>query len=155
MLDDDQRDLAEIRHGDARALGEVLGDLAGKVDLDRDLSALWLRRRRHRQAGGDRRRAVPDRERNYSPDRANLGHARGAAYAAAMAEVYRACFEVLRPGGLLVAVTKNARRWPHGRPRRATVALAPEAGFSYVQHVVALHAAVRDSSSSLGRRSGR
>jgi spermidine synthase len=63
-----------------------------------------------------------------------------------MAEVYRACFEVLRPGGLLVTVTKNARR--SGRLvdlAGTTVALAREAGFSYVQHVVALHAAVRDS----------
>jgi hypothetical protein len=88
----------------------------------------------------------PTRERNYSPDRANLGHARGAAYLAAMAEVYRACFEVLRPGGLLVTVTKNARRSGHLVDLAGTtVTLAREAGFSYVQHVVALHAAVRDS----------
>ena len=33
VLDDDHRDLAEIRVGDARALGNVLGNFAGKVDL--------------------------------------------------------------------------------------------------------------------------
>ena len=147
VLDDDHRDFAEIRIGDARALGNVLGDLAGKVDLivtspPYGCDVGNMDKTRWGTGGG----LCPTRERNYSPDRANLGHARGAAYLAAMAEVYRACFEVLRPGGLLVTVTKNARR--SGRLvdlAGTTVTLAREAGFSYVQHVVALHAAVRDS----------
>ena len=79
------------------------------------------------------------------PERANLGHARGAAYESAMAEVYAACRTVLRPGGRLVVVTKNTRR--QGRTfdlAGLTVALATGAGFSYLGHVIALHAAVRD-----------
>jgi hypothetical protein len=68
------------------------------------------------------------------------------AYRAAMAAVYTACHAVLRPGGLLVTVTKNMRR--HGRLvdlAAITRRLAIDAGFSYLQHVVALHTAIRDS----------
>jgi modification methylase len=61
VLDDDHRDLAEIRVGDARALGNVLGDLAGKVDLivtsppyGCDVGNMDKTR------VGHRRRAVPD-----------------------------------------------------------------------------------------------
>ena len=93
-------------------------------------------------AGG---RLCPSDTLNYSTDRANLGHARGDAYAAAMAEIYAACHAVLRPGGRLVVVTKNTRR--KGRMldlAGLTVALATEAGFSYLGHVIALHAAIRD-----------
>jgi hypothetical protein len=82
---------------------------------------------------------------NYSADRANLGHARGTAYEAAMAEIYAACHTVLRPGGRLVVVTKNTRR--KGRTldlAGLTVDLAASAGFSYLGHVIALHAAIRD-----------
>jgi hypothetical protein len=83
---------------------------------------------------------------NYCSDRANLGHARGPAYLAEMAGVYAGCFEVLRPGGLLVTVTRNLRR--QGRVfdlAGATVRLAEQAGYQYLQHVIALLAAVRDS----------
>ena len=93
-------------------------------------------------AGG---RLCPPDTLNYSTDRANLGHARGPAYAEAMAEIYAACHAVLRPGGRLVVVTKNTRR--KGRTldlAGLTVALATRAGFSYLGHVIALHAAIRD-----------
>lgn len=63
-----------------------------------------------------------------------------------MAEVYAACHQVLRPGGLLVTVTKNTRR--AGRCfdlAGTTVSLARAAGFNYLQHVVALLGPVRDS----------
>jgi len=48
----------------------------------------------------------------------NLGHARGDAYLASMAEIYAACHGVLRPGGLLVTVTKNTRRPRRGDANR-------------------------------------
>ena len=82
---------------------------------------------------------------NYSTSRANLGHARGEAYLAEMAKVYAGCLAVLRPGGLMVTVTKNMRR--AGRLvdlAGITVRLAHQAGFVYLQHVVALLGAVRD-----------
>ncbi|MGH9091553.1 MAG: hypothetical protein ACRDZR_09295, partial [Acidimicrobiales bacterium] len=94
------------------------------------------------RAGGQVR--VTD-SRTYSPNRANLGRARGRRYAARMVEVYAACAQVLRPGGLLVTVTKNShRRHQAVDLAGATVALAARAGFGYCQHVVALHAAVRE-----------
>ena len=146
MLPGSRRRLAEVRSGDARRLPEILGDLTGTVDLivtsppyacDAGVidKPAWL-------AGG---RLCPADTLNYSTDRANLGHARGTAYEMAMAEVYAACHAVLRPGGRLVVVTKNTRR--KGRTldlAGLTVTLATAAGFSYLQHVIALHAAIRD-----------
>ena len=82
---------------------------------------------------------------NYSRSPANLGRARGPSWQRAMAEVLAGCAQLLRPGGLLVTVTKNTRR--AGRLNdlaAATVQLATQAGFGYLQHLVALHAAVRD-----------
>jgi modification methylase len=128
-------------------LPRVLADLAGTVDLVAtsppyacDVGMIdkpaWL-------AG----RTLCRRDTlNYSPERANLGHARGDRYLTELAGVYAGCFEVLRPGGLLVTVTKNLRR--RGRVldlATVTVELATQAGFQYLQHVAALLAAVRDS----------
>jgi modification methylase len=145
-LRDHQDVRGEVRLGDARRLAGVLVDLAGTVDLvatsppyGGDVSMIdkpaWL-------AG----RSLCRRDTlNYSPERANLGHARGDRYLAELACVYAGCFAVLRPGGLLVTVTKNIRR--RGRVldlATITVELATRAGFQYLQHVVALLAAVRD-----------
>lgn len=146
ILDADHRHLAEVRVGDARRLSRCLAKAAGNVDLVAtsppyacdagtiDKSA-WL-------AG---RRMCNTATLNYSSRQANLGNARGRTYLTEMAAVYAACFEVLRPGGLLVTVTKNTRRG--GRLfdlAGATVRLAHDVGFRYLQHVVALLAAVRD-----------
>src|SRR4030095_15053396 len=82
---------------------------------------------------------------NYSTRRANLGHARGLGYLDGMRAVYTACHQALRPGGLLVTVTKTHRQ--RGRLvdlAAATVTLARAAGLEYLQHVIALHAAIRD-----------
>jgi SAM-dependent methyltransferase len=142
----DRAGRGEVRTGDARRLPELLGDVVGTVDLVATSppyactpgmidKAAW------RQGGALARR---DTE-NYSADRANLGHARGAAYLAEMATVYAGCLQVLRPGGLLVTVTRNLRR--QGRVfdlAGATVTLAEQAGYQYLQHVVALLAAVRE-----------
>jgi hypothetical protein len=145
-LSDEQARHSEVRLGDARHLTGVLADLSGRVDLVAtsppyacDVGMIdkpaWL-------AG----RSLCRRDTlNYSTERANLGHARGDRYLAELACVYAGCFEVLRPGGLLVTVTKNLRR--QGRVfdlATITVELATRAGFAYLQHVVALLAAVRD-----------
>jgi modification methylase len=138
--------LAEVRHGDARRLPEVLGDVAGRVDLvvtsppyACDAGVIdkpgW-------RAGHP---MCPRDTLNYSRDPANLGHARGASWRSGIAEVLAGCAWLLRPGGLLVTVTKNTRR--SGRLNdlaAATVRLAEQAGFGYLQHLIALHAAVRD-----------
>jgi modification methylase len=138
----------EVRAGDARQLPWVLRDAVGTVDLivisppyGCDAGSVdkpaW-------KAGG---RLCPQDSFNYSTDRANVGHARGEDYATAMSAIYAGCQQLLRPGGLMVTVTKNTRR--RGRTfdlAGTTVALARAAGFTYLQHVIALHAALRDSS---------
>lgn len=136
---------AQVHQGDARQLSDLLGRSAGKVDLivtsppyGCEAGVIdkpgWL-------AG---QRLCPGDSLNYSTDRSNLGHLRGERYAEAVADVYSACFGALRPGGLLVTVTKNTRR--SGRCfdlAGLTVALSRRAGFSYVQHVVALLGPIR------------
>lgn len=138
---------AEVRIGDATRLPGPLADVAFQVDLvctsppyGCDAGIIdkpgWL-------AGG---RLCPPASRDYSADPANLGHARGDTYATQMAAVYAGCYRLLRPGGILVAVTKNTRRAGRLFDLAAlTVDLARNAGFAYLQHVVALHAAIRDS----------
>jgi modification methylase len=148
LLDPEHRGLAEVIVGDARRLDQLLGDTHGHVDLvctsppyACDVGQIVVSRdddgKRHlHEAAG----------RNYSTDKANLGHARGPAYEEAIAEIYAACFAALRPGGLLVTVTKNTRRQGRTLDLAAlTVALCEQVGFTYVGHVIALHAGVRDS----------
>ncbi len=137
----------QIEVGDCRQAASLLPDLVGQVDLvatsppygcDAGVIAPYYERSR-------RKLTCAADGLNYSGDRANLGHARGAAYRSEMAKVYAACFELLRPGGLLVSVTKNTRR--KGRCYDLlgeTVSICEEVGFTYLQHVIAVHAAVRD-----------
>jgi len=144
----DRVGLGEVRVGDARRLRELLADLVGTVDLVATSPPYactpgMIDKPAWRHGGALARR---DTE-NYSPDRANLGHVRGDAYLAEMATVYAGCLQLLRPGGLLVTVTRNLRR--QGRVfdlAGETVRLAEQAGYQYLQHVIALLAAVRDSS---------
>lgn len=146
VLSPKDRRLVEVRQGDAGDLATLLGPDAGRVDLvctsppyACDVGNLNVAN------WGTGRDLCAAADRNYSGDKANLGHARGVAYEAAMADIYAACFAVLRPGGILAVVTKNTRR--KGRTldlAGLTVALGEAAGFTYLQHVIALHAAVRD-----------
>jgi len=146
-LPDSARSLAEVLEGDARRLPQLLGDLSGQVDLvatsppyGSDVGNL------DRSNWGKGGRLCPTASRNYSADHANLGHARGNAYRRAMAEVYAGCYSVLRPGGLMVVVTKNTRQMGGRDLAAVTVSLAEDTGFTYMGHVIALLAAVRDGS---------
>lgn len=142
-----QRHLARVRVGDARRLPVVLADIAGEVDLVATSPPYACDVANVDRAAKRAHANLRDTTTlNYSDDRSNLGHARGSRYLAEMAHAYAACFPVLRPGGHLVTVTKNLRR--RGRLfdlAAATVALAQDAGFGYVQHVISLLAAVSDS----------
>jgi modification methylase len=83
---------------------------------------------------------------NYSTDKTNLGHARGRAYIAAMAEVYEACAAVLKPGGYLVLVTKDMRSG--GKLHNLsgdTITLCENLGLNYWQRIIGMLATVRDS----------
>jgi modification methylase len=140
-----QAALAEVRMGDARRLPALLADLTGRIDLlvtsppyacDAGMidKPAW-------RAGQP---LCPKDTLNYSPDPANLGRARGQSWRMAIAEVLAGCAHLLRPGGLLVTVTKNTRR--AGRLNdlaTVTVQLANQAGFGYLQHILALHAGIR------------
>ncbi|MGH9072976.1 MAG: TRM11 family SAM-dependent methyltransferase [Acidimicrobiales bacterium] len=146
VLDARHQARADVIQADARILPDLLGQLTGRVDLIATsppyaCDAGVIDKPAWRQG-----KSLCDKDSlNYSSAKANLGHARGQVYLEAMAEIYAACHEVLRPGGLLVTVTKNTRR--AGRCfdlAGATVALAQEAGLSYLQHVVALLGAIRD-----------
>jgi SAM-dependent methyltransferase len=66
-------------------------------------------------------------------------------YAIATAEVFEQCRTILRAGRLLVAVTRNVRRGGRLLDRASiTIDAARSAGFGYLQHNIALHAALRD-----------
>jgi modification methylase len=83
--------------------------------------------------------------RNYSNDRANVGHARGRRYLDAMAAVYSASAAVLKPGGFLVTATKDLRAGGTlNNLAGDTILLCQQAGLRYWQHVIALLATVRD-----------
>jgi shikimate kinase len=82
-------------------------------------------------------------------------HAGGVTWRSGIAEVLAGCARLPRPGGLLVTVTKITRRSGRLNDLAATtVRLAEQAGFGYLQHVIALHAAVRMGALVAGRRSG-
>ena len=145
-LPPDRQRLARIVPGDARRLPVLLQSVAGRIDLvvvsppyACDAGTIgkpaWL----------SGRTLCDARTLNYSRNKSNVGHARGESHLASMAEIYSACHEVLRPAGVLVTVTKNTRRAGCLFDLAGTtVALARCAGFVYLQHVVALLAAVRD-----------
>jgi modification methylase len=83
---------------------------------------------------------------NYSPDRSNLGHARGNTYLTAMSEVYEACAAVLKPGGFLVLVTKDMRAGGALRNLSGdTIGLGEAAGLCYWQRIIGLLATIRES----------
>lgn len=99
----------------------------------------------NKEVWGQGRNLCPPETRNYSTDRSNLGHARGDEYRAAMADVYAAAAAVLKPGGFLIAVTKDLRDRGGLRDLAGdTIALCRSAGLQYWQHVIALLAAIRD-----------
>ena len=86
-----------------------------------------------------------DDTRNYSPDKRNLGHARGTAYLNAVGEIYEACAETLKPGGYLILVTKDMRS--KGALRNLsgeTIALCEQVGLRYWQRIIGLLATVRN-----------
>lgn len=82
---------------------------------------------------------------NYSPDRSNLGHARGRAYLTAMGEVYAACTAILKPGGFLVLVTKDMRSGGALRNLSGdTITLCEHLGLRYWQRIIGLLATIHD-----------
>jgi DNA modification methylase len=145
-LPPDQAALAEVRVGDARQLPELLDDVAGQIDLVVTSPPYACEAGMIDKPGWRAGQPLcPKDTLNYSRDPSNLGQARGPDWRTGIGEMLAGCAQLLRPGGLLVTVTKNTRR--AGRLNdlaAATIQLAEQAGFGYLQHLVALHAGIRD-----------
>jgi SAM-dependent methyltransferase len=132
-LDGPRRDLATVRVGQARTLTRSLGDVAGTVDLVCTSSAL-LDACRRTSGGGPRSRKAVKEMQAADPEMAPE-------------EIYAGCYNLLRPGGILVVVTRSSRqRGVLSDGPGASVALAKRAGFIYLQHVVAIDATICDGS---------
>ncbi len=71
---------------------------------------------------------------DYSESSTNIGNLKSTSYLEAMLTVYKQCFRVLRPGGLMILVTKNfIRDQKEVRLDSDTIALAEKAGFKFVE----------------------
>ncbi len=136
--------LIEVITGDPRRLTDLVGEHCGQIDLvilcppvgdNTDSSRLSAQRRLSPSSAPDtpNGNAVKPQHGNVAGDAAG--------------ELVAACTQVLRPGGLLVTVTGNTHD-PDRLIDQAsnTVAAAQAAGLDYLQHIVAVHAAVRDGS---------
>lgn len=119
----EHRAAAHFLYGDARRLGTVLADVTGWVDLIVCCPPYPNEVTGHRDERGE----------------------------TAMEEIFTGCARLLNPGGLLVTVTRNVRTGDGRLIDRAalTVALAREAGFRYLQHIVTVNAAPDGGSSVL------
>ena len=70
----------------------------------------------------------------YSPAPDNIGNLKGQTYLAAMLACYRQCHAVLKPGGLMVLVTKNfVRNRKEVDLAGDTIKLCLQAGFQFVE----------------------
>jgi hypothetical protein len=136
VLSQRQSALTEFRSGDIRALPEVLEDMVGAVDL----ICVW-------RAGqpGWKSWWPPAVERTHSSVSETPGEDDAAERA--MAAIYSGCFKDLRPGGVLVVISTDFQRDGELVDVAGTaVSHGRRAGFSYLQHVIALRAPIRDGS---------
>ncbi len=134
--------LVEVISGDPRRLADLVGAQCGQVDLavlcppagaSTDSSRLSAQRRLSPSSAPDTPTGNAVQPQHGDVSRDGVG------------ELVAACAQVLRSGGLLVTVTGNTHN-PDRLIDQAgnTVAAAQAAGLYYLQHVVAVHAAVRD-----------
>jgi len=77
-------------------------------------------------AGGSRKL------RNYSDNEDNIGNLKGKTYLGEMLKVYRECFKILKPGGLMILITKDfIRNKKRVRLGEDTIKLCQAAGFTF------------------------
>lgn len=70
----------------------------------------------------------------YSENKDNLGNLKSVSYLEAMLAVYRSCWAVLRPQGLMILVTKNfIRNQKEIRLDTDTIKLCEQAGFHFLE----------------------
>ncbi|KKN71462.1 hypothetical protein LCGC14_0420410 [marine sediment metagenome] len=71
---------------------------------------------------------------HYGDDSRQIGNLKSQSYLEAMLQVYQQCWGVLRPGGLMILVTKNfIRNKQVIRLDTDTIKLCEQAGFSYLE----------------------
>lgn len=122
--------LVEVITGDACRLSNLVGNRSGQVDL------VVLAPPTPRFAGpGD----------EQGPGARLVGSGQADVRPQTMNELVTACRAVLRPGGLLVTVTSNIHGGRLIDAAGAAVTAAQAAGLDYLQHVIAVHTAIRDS----------
>jgi hypothetical protein len=136
LLGQRQSALTEFRSGDIRALPEVLEDVAGTVDMicvspggPPGWKSWWPPAVERTRSSTSKIPSEDDPVQRATP------------------AIYAGCFEVLRPGGLLVVISTDFHR--DGElvdVAGTTVSQGHRAGFSYLQHVIALRPAIRDGS---------
>ncbi len=144
MLDPSQRRLVEVVVGSAVRLPELLGSRTGTVDLV-VLGGAGCRVREAEArtviAAEQQRASNNDDEK---PSRGRSGRRTGGDLASGGA-LYAASLALLRPGGLLVTVPALPyARGGYVDGAATSVELAQQAGFGYLQHVIALRAQIRD-----------
>jgi len=70
----------------------------------------------------------------YGKTQGQLGNLKGKTYLSAMFKVYSECFKVLRPGGVMVLITKNfVRQKKVVRLDLDTIKLCEKAGFKFIE----------------------
>ena len=147
LLDPRPRASAQVRIGGASPLSQVLSDVAGRVNL---ICISGSHERAARDPAGTltegASRCCPPRRQSASGPHTNESRRQRRLSLTVSAGTYRMCLDLLRPGGILVTLTTNSRRAGRLVDRAGTaVALARDAGFYYLQHVVVLVAEVREA----------
>jgi len=143
-LDATQRGLVEVIVGGAVRLPELLGSRTGSVDLVVIGANCCRVRALHTPTRPEEDQRIPKNADEELP-RARAARRNTGPSAAAVPALYNACLAVLQPGALLVSVTGDSPArgdCVDGGP--TSVELAQQAGFSYLQHVIALRAAIWD-----------
>lgn len=86
------------------------------------------------KSNGGKMLGVPQGE-DYIKSQGNIGNLKGNTYLDAMLRVYHQCYKVLKPGGLMVVVTKNfIRSRKEVRLDQDTIRLCEQAGFRLLEH---------------------
>jgi len=120
-----------VVQGDARELEKIMKEKVNKI-----ISSPPFEQTISGKAGGptsEKFNAGGSRKlRNYSDNEDNIGNLKGKTYLGEMLKVYRECFKILKPGGLMILITKDfIRNKKRVRLGEDTIKLCQAAGFTF------------------------